>query len=480
MCRRRSVAPLLSWPRLSWIIPTLALLLASLPAAAEAASPAPQSRPANLAKIDEGGRGQPITLTTTKARQITMPVDVRDVVIADPTVADVLIKTPRLVYLIGSKVGDTNAVFLDAQGHQVLKLDIRVDRDLTALRTALAELVPGTDIKVATLGQDLVISGEVPSAASADTVRQLARRFVDKDESLVNMLKVTGAQQVVIRVKVAEVRRTVTKRLGLDFSDDGVRFKLGLGGGIASGTNPISSIASTFTDRFAIGALNFGNQFHTAIEALEENGLIKVLAEPNLTAVSGEPASFLAGGEFPVPTGRDQNNNVTISFKPFGVSLVFTPIVLGNGRISLRIGTEVSELSTEGAIVLDSLSIPSLEVRRAQTTVEIPSGGSLMLGGLLRNDAQNTVRGLPGLKDLPILGSLFRSDNFLSNETELVVIATPYIVRPASPAAMTAPTDGFVPPTDLDLYFLNSLYARYGAGSKAPARPERSVGYIIR
>ncbi|MEI6558171.1 MAG: type II and III secretion system protein family protein [Rhodospirillaceae bacterium] len=475
MRRNQAVAPLLC-RTIRALILGLALGLTLIPGPGTAQMPGPAS-----ARVDEGGPGQRIQLTTTKARQLSMPVDVRDVVIADPTVADVLIKTPRLVYLIGSKVGDTNAIFLDANGRQVLKLDIRVDRDLSALRGALTQLVPGTDIRVVTLGQDLVVSGDVPSAAAADTVRQLVRRFVDKDDSLVNMLKVTGSQQVVIRVKVAEVRRTVTKRLGLDFSDTGSRFRLGLAGGTTTSVNPISAIANTFTDRFAVGALNWGgNQFRSAIEALEENGLIKVLAEPNLTAVSGEPASFLAGGEFPVPTGRDQNNNVTISFRPFGVSLVFTPVVLGNGRINLRIGTEVSELSTQGAIVLDSISIPALEVRRAQTTVEIPSGGSLMLGGLLRNDVQSTVRGLPGLKDVPILGSLFRSNNFLSNETELVVIATPYIVRPAAAAAMTAPTDGFAPPTDLDRYFLNSLYARYGAGSKAPPRSERPVGYIIR
>ncbi len=491
-------------PRSSWMIRALllALLLAPLAAAAAETAPAPppqSPQPAATARIDEGGRGQAISLTTTKARQITLPVDVRDVVVADPTVADVLIKTPRLVYLIGSKAGDTNAMFLDASGRQVLKLDIRVDRDLTALRSALAQLVPGTDIKVATLGPDLVMSGEVPSAAAADTVRQLARRFVDKDEALVNMLKVTGAQQVVIRVKVAEVQRTVTKRLGFDFTQLGQHFVLGMADGVAGGVakaatvgtalttaNTVGNISSSFSDttgRFGVlGLNNFGHngQYSAAIEALEQNGLLKILAEPNLTAISGEPASFLAGGEFPVPTGRDQNNNITITFKPFGISLVFTPVVLGNGDINLRIGTEVSELSTQGAVKLGDVSIPGLDVRRAQTTVEIPSGGSLMLGGLLRNDAGNTVRGFPGLKDLPVLGALFRSTDFQSNETELVVIATPYLVKPTGPAALTLPTDGFSPPTDLDLYFLNSLYDRYGAGSKAPARPGRPVGYIVR
>ena len=507
---RRFVVPSSCWPipalllALLSAMPTLAAdALPAAPPAVTAPKPAiaqparPHTAPA---RIDEGGPGQPITLTTTKARQITMPVDVRDVVVADPTVADVLIKTPRLVYLIGSKIGDTNAIFLDAAGHQVLKLDIRVDRDLTALRTALAGMVPGTDIKVATLGQDLVVSGDVPTAAAADTVRQIARRFVEKDENLVNMMKVTGSQQVVIRVKVAEVQRKVTKRLGFDFVDLGRHFVLGLGNGVAgvaSGAaatvgnplttaNTVGGIDKFYNDttgRFGvIGANNIGHngQYSGAIEALEQNGLVKILAEPNLTALSGEPANFLAGGEFPVPTGIDQNGNITIEFKQYGVSLAFTPIVLDNGRISLRVSTEVSELSTDGAIVLQTISIPSLAVRRAQTTVEIPSGGSLMLGGLLRNDASNTINGLPGLKDVPVLGALFRSNAYLSNETELVVIATPILVKASSPEQMHLPTDGFAPPTDLDMYFLNSLYARYGAGSKAPPRPDRPVGYIIR
>ncbi len=444
----------------------------------------PHRRPGapTLARIDEGGRGQAITLTTTKARQISMPVDVRDVVVADSTVADVLIKTPRLVYLIGSKVGDTNAIFLDSLGRQVLKLDIRVDRDLTALRAALSRLLPTADVKVEPLGPDLVVSGDVPSAASADSVRQLVRRFVDKDEGLINMLKVTGSQQVVIKVKVAEVQRAVTKRLGVDFLTGYTNHAL-LGTAAAAtrtaGSGQLgTNIAGVFSQPFAVARLLAGGSLIT-VEALEKNQLLKVLAEPNLTALSGEPASFLAGGEYPVPGAVDSSGNVSITFKPFGVSLAFTPVVLGNGRISLRISTEVSELSDEGAVILQGWSIKALAVRRAQTTVEIPSGGSLMLGGLLRNDVANAIQGVPGLKDIPILGTLFRSTDFLRGETEMVVIATPYVVRPTSPNGVSAPTDGFAPPSDLDMYFLNSLYARYGAG-KTTNTADRLTGYIIR
>ncbi len=445
--------------------------------------------PSSFAKIDEGGAGQAISLTTTKVRQLTMPVDVRDVVLADPTVADVLIKTPRLIYLVGNKVGDTNAVFLDAAGRQVLKLDIRVDRDLAALRSALRQLVPGTDIKVAALGSDLVMSGDVPSAVSAEQARQLARRFVEKDESLVNMMKITGSQQVVIRVKVAELERKVTKQLGVDFlSNHGVdylargntRATLGTGGArnITTSASLAVNAAGIFSKPFAVGKILFGG-FLTTIEALEQNQLLKILAEPNLTALSGEPANFLAGGEFPAASGVDSNGNPTITYKSFGVSLAFTPVVLANGRISLRISTEVSELTDEGSITVGTWVMPGLAVRRAQTTVEIPSGGSLMLGGLLRNDVANKAQGVPGLKDIPVLGALFRSNDFLRGETELVVIATPYIVRPTDPAGLAAPTDGFAPASDLDMYFMNGLYARYGAG-KPPEMPGRFGGYIVR
>lgn len=510
----------------------LALVCGLTWSAAAQTAPKPQTKPRPaVARMDEGGPGQRVALTLTKARQFTLPADVRDVLVADPAVADVLIKTPRLAYMIGNKVGDTNAIFLDAAGRQVLKLDIRVDRDLSALRAAIAELVPDADVKVAPLNQDLVVSGDVPSSQSADRVRALVRHFVDKDENLVNMLKVTGSQQVLIRIKVAEVRRAVTKQLGFDLFMQGKAFSLASGAPVSglfplrfgSGSTVGSSLGAWAAPFFvppdsrpigAVGAptgnwatspspnsftgpagvttgpANFGTQIGGSpmsgtIEALEQQGMIKVLAEPNLTAVSGEPATFLAGGEFPVPTGRDQYGNITIEWKSFGVSLNFTPVVLSSGNVSLRIGTEVSELSNEGQLVLSGVTIPALAVRRAQTTLEMPSGGSMMLGGLLRNNARNTVRGLPGLKDLPVLGALFRSDDFLSDESEMVVIATPYVVRAGTPAAMKAPTDGFAPASDLDMYLLNGLYARYGGGSKAagtkpdqPA-PAKPLGYIM-
>ncbi|MEI6985496.1 MAG: pilus assembly protein N-terminal domain-containing protein, partial [Rhodospirillaceae bacterium] len=442
-------------------------------------------------KIEDESPGRAVTLTVTKVREFTLPVDVRDVVVGDPAVADVLIKTARLVYMVGNKVGDTNVIFLNAAGKQVLKLDIRVDRDLSALRATINELVPDADVKVMALNNDLIISGDVPSSRTSDSVRALVRRYVEKDENLVNMMRITGSQQVVIRLKVAEVRRQVTKRLGFNLFLQGSNFSIGSGSPtganmfqdrfgtassagakhmglstsgfnhnttntygpnltnsraytltqapytytsadtMANATTAVNSGTDVLTTAVTSGAATFPalaalSQTLATVEALEQQGLIKILAEPNLTAISGEPASFLAGGEYPVPSGRDPLGNVIITFRSFGVGLNFTPVVLASGLINLRIATEVSELNYDIQLRLADIAIPGLDIRRAQTTVEIPSGGSLVLGGLLRNNARNTVRGLPGLKDLPIIGALFRSTDFLSDETEMVVIATPY------------------------------------------------------
>ncbi|MBI1209174.1 MAG: BON domain-containing protein [Azospirillum sp.] len=449
-----------------------------------------------------------VTLTLTKADNISLPVDVRDVLVADPTVADVVVKTPRLVYLIGAKIGQTNAFFLDGGGRQVLQLNIKVERDLSALRDAIAALAPTADVKVAAVNEDIVLTGSVPSAEIAENVRQLARRFVAGDNNIVSMVQISGHQQVLIRVRVAEVNRTVTKKLGFNlfFQGNGFTFQSGAAPqnsfipdrfgfasslGAGSGVNSVAGVGTVKTTSgdfgLASGAANYSNlatlgQNIASYEALESDGLIKTLAEPNLTSTSGEAANFLVGGEFPVPTGLDQNGNILITFKQFGISLAFTPVVLSSGRINLKILSEVSALSDQGAISIGNIQVPALKVRRAQTTVEMPSGGSLVLAGLLQNDALTNMSGLPGIKDVPILGALFRSTALQRNETELVVVATPLLVRPTSPDQLPLPTDGFGNPNDLDLFLLDGLYSRYGAVRAVPAKPEagRPIGYIMK
>ncbi len=450
---------------------------------------------------------QAITLTLTKAREITTEVDVREVLVADPEIADVVVRSSRRLYLIARAVGDTNAFLTDSQGRQVLTLDIRVEPDVVAVQAAIAEFVPNADVTVKALNGDLVLTGSVPSAQAADTVRAVARRFVDDDQRLLNMVEITASQQVLIRVKVAEMRRTTVKRLGInsyfqDESDFTGDLLSSIVGGFQIGGGPQ---ATQFPDRFGsfagnnvlpnvgggddlnfnlinpAGAYNqFGvNQLAVVVETLEQEGLVKTLAEPTLTAISGESASFLAGGEFPVPVGRDPDTGVVqLEFKPFGVGLSFTPVVLNSGRISMKLSTEVSELTNEGAVTLDNFTIPAVAVRRAATTVEMQSGASLVLAGLMRNDAVSTVRGVPWLATLPILGTLFRSPEFERDETELVIIATPFVVRPVASGRLSSPTDRFAPADDVDLFLLGRLYARYGAAVE-PQVPDTPIGYIM-
>jgi pilus assembly protein CpaC len=288
------------------------------------------------------------------------------------------------------------------------------------------------------------------------------------------MVGVTRPEQVLLQVRVTEMRRTVARRLGVSLigRDSGFSFNSG-----AQGSNLFSDL---FGAAVISGSIGSYSSIQVLLEALEEDGYIKTLAEPNLTALSGETANFLAGGEFPVPVARDNNGQVTLEFKPFGVGLKFTPVVLDSGKISMRVSTEVSALSNEGAFELADIRVPGLTVRRAETTVEIPSGGSLVLGGLLRNDAANNVRGLPGLANIPVLGTLFRSTDFQREETELVVIAIPYIVKATTPGKLASPTDGFVPGGDMDQFFLGKLYKRYpGTAGAMAAPPAGPIGFIM-
>lgn len=439
------------------------------------AAPSPSHAADDAALAVAGSRT--LSLAPGKALDLALPRDVREVLVADPKIAEVVVKTPRRAYLIGLKPGETNAFFVDESGARVAALNLRVAMDVSALRESLKTLAPAHPIKVQAVNETVILSGEVPSADIAESARQLARRFVRDDAAVVNLLRISHPEQVLIQVKVTEMRRTVAKKLGVNLLgiNDSIRVRTGVqSDGLGLFDNRYGNIAIS-------GALGSFSTLQATLEALEEDGFVKTLAEPNLTAMSGESANFLAGGEFPVPVGRDDEGRITIEFKPFGVGLKFTPVVLDGGRISMRISTEVSSISndtSEGALTLADTRIPALMVRRAETTVEIPSGGSLVLGGLLRNDAANESRGLPGLGQLPVLGQLFRSDDFRRQESELVVIAVPYIVRPTRPGALSAPTDQFKTADDSQRIFLGKLYARHPGGAAA-APVKGPVGYIL-
>ncbi len=429
---------------------------------------------AGVATLESGAPVPDIlSLPLNKSHVFTLPRDVRDVLVSNPKIADVIVKTPRQVYVVGQEVGDTNVYFFDGEGNQILRLEIRVEMDLSALRKAFRELMPNERITVSAVNKNVVLSGSVRSARAAEDARLLARRFVGTDEETLNMIRIDSEQQVLLRVRVAEVQRSIVKELGfntqLRASAGSQTFNLNFGRGISPNAFGTAQLISGAFDLLT-----------STIDALETQGLIKTLAEPNLTAVSGENANFLVGGEFPIPVPQS-NDQITIEFKQFGVLLNFTPVVLSSGLLSLKISSEVSQLSSQGQINLQNFVIPALTVNRAQTTVELPSGGSLIIAGLLQNDIRNTINGFPGLKDIPILGALFRSVAFQKDETELVIAVTPYLVKPINDTAVSLPTDGFAPASDLDMYLLGRLHDVYAKPEELPlvGQPQGPIGYIM-
>ncbi len=422
-----------------------------------------------------------LTLSLNKARVFELPRDARDVLVSNPAIADVVIKTPRTVYVLGQQVGDTNMFFFDAEGEVILRLEIRVELDLTGLREALAEIVPDERIEVTAVNEDIVLRGTVRSARAAEDARLIARRFVEADENIVNMVGILSQQQVMIRVRVAEIDRTVLKDLGVNTT---IRVA-----GAAQTSALLTPLTAVGADAFSRLVFNIASgtfdQLNIALDAVEQQDLAKTLAEPTLTAVSGENANLLVGGQIVIPASvtvsAEGQVTVETEFQPFGVILSFTPVVLDSGLISLKLSTEVSEVSQAlGFEVLPGTIVPGLILNRAETTVELPSGGGIVIAGLLQDDISNTITGIPGLKDIPILGALFRSERFQRDETELIIAVTPYLVSAVSEQTIALPTDGFAPASDFDLYLLGRLHGVY-AKSEAlqPARLMGPIGYIM-
>lgn len=428
-----------------------------------------------------------VSLPRGTSMAVDLPNDARDVIVSNPAVAEAVLHSPRRITIIGLAPGETDAVFLDAAGRSILTLRIRVDAGVSALQDTLSRVLPGTDVRAEAVNDRILLTGTVSSPGEADRVTQIAAAFVDAPEKIINMMTITGSDQVMVRARVIEVQRTAVKQLGLDVTaildtvGDGLQLTnsatFGVSGSQLGGGN------LRYTD-----ANNDGEGMTGTIRAFERAGLVRVLAEPNATSVSGENAEFLAGGEFPVPVGRDDRGNILIEFKPYGVRLAFRPIVLSGGRISLQLSTEVSELTTSGAFTLggtadNALVIPALNVRRASSTVELPSGGSLMIAGLLREDTRQNLDQLPVLGDIPVAGGLFRSRDYLSNETELVIILEAYIVSPTSPDRLQTPADGIAIAGDASTLLFGQLTRTYGpprqTGDEAPARWVGPVGYVI-
>jgi pilus assembly protein CpaC len=508
--------------------------------------PAPAGSQPDVLRVDlaaGGAAARVLNLAYGKSAVVELPVDARDVLVTNPAVADAVLRTRRRISILGVSPGETDAVFFDDSGKRILSLDIHVSKDSSGLADALARVLPGSKVRVESVNDSLVLAGEVANASDAEKAQRLAERFVAKPEQVVNLLSITGREQVMLKVRIVEMQRTIIKQLGFNLGTVwnqvgmpqymlGAAATYGVNGALLGGAIGGYSLDTThqpvlgdpnndkikYVARNSQTASNYQtatsmqtagtpglNQASSMMQAFERAGLVRTLAEPNLTAISGEAAKFLAGGEFPVPVGEDSTGRVTVEFKPYGVGLGFTPVVLSEGRISMKISAEVSELTTDGGFTLaansDSsaggattasgavststpnlrLNIPGLKVRRTETTVELPSGGAMMIAGLLQQQTKQNIDSLPGMMNLPVLGSLFRSRDYLSGETELVIIVTPYLVKPTTPDKLQTPIDGLEMASDIETDLLGKLnrtshVAPAAVAGKALQGP---YGYVI-
>jgi pilus assembly protein CpaC len=426
-----------------------------------------------------------VPLGIGKSAIIDLPRDTKDVLVADPRIANAVMRTSRRAYLIGVAVGQTNVFFFDADGNQIAGFDIAVSRDLNGVRAALKQMLPNSDVRVDGVADGVVLTGVVANQAESQQAFDVASRLVGDGSKVVNGLIVRGRDQVLLKVAVTEIQRDVIKQLGIDMT-----------GSIGSVVNfttstPFGALGQPLNDTNLVGKVG---SVSATLRAMERAGVVRTLAEPNLTAISGESATFVAGGEFPIPAGLSCDTSKsppvcqpTISFKKFGVGLTFTPVVLSEGRISLKVATEVSDLSSENAMTLQttgsnqSLTVPSLRVRRADTTVEIPSGGSLAMAGMIQEQTKQQINGLPGLQQVPVLGALFRSRDYVNRQSELVILVTPYVVRAAAQKDLSRPDDGFADASDPQTVLLGRLNRIYGV--PVPGGPGRAYygnyGFIL-
>jgi pilus assembly protein CpaC len=480
-CGRTKLAGRSSLVRILWLSAAAALTLSPVIAADSETQGA-------LPVASSSAKTRFLALGVGKSVIVDLPRDVKDVLVADPKIANAVVRSAQRAYIIGAAVGQTNVVFFDADGQQVASYDIAVKRDLNGVRAALKQTLPG--IQIEGVGDGVILTGSVSSPIEAQQAGDLAARLVGGADKVVNSIVVRGRDQVMLKVNVSEVRRDIVKQMGVDLSAN-----MNYGTAIVNfnNSNPFTAFGRPLvtTNGAEISAVAKGLPTVTAtLRAMESAGVARTLAEPNLTAISGESATFIAGGEFPIPAGYscDPVTHVCttqIQYKKFGISLNFTPVVLTEGRISLRVMTEVSELSNDNAITLNqagvSLTVPSITTRRAETTLEIPSGGSMAMAGLIQQKTKQAINGMPGADQLPILGALFRSQDFVNNETELMVLVTPYVVRAVAQKELSRPDDGFAPAADSQSTLLARINRIYGVAARAEpigAYPA-NFGFII-
>lgn len=467
----------------------LALSAAVLLSLQPALTPAFAADPRYAPSPDGQMNARVLSLGVSKSVVIDLPRDIKDVLVADPLIANAVVRSAQRAYIIGVKVGQTNIVFFDSAGQQIAAYDIAVTRDLNGIRSAIKQTLPNSDIRVEGVGvKGVLLSGSVASPIEAQQAGDIATRLAEGADNVVNSIVVRGRDQVMLKVTVAEVQRDLVKQLGIDLSGS-----MNYGTAVVNfnNTTPFTAYGKQLVTGNAItGAFGSAPTVSATLKAMESAGVVRTLAEPNLTAISGESATFVAGGEFPVPSGYNYDpisrvGTTQLTFKKFGISLNFTPVVMSEGRISLRVMTEVSELSNDNAITLaqfsgPGLTVPSIKTRRAETTLEIPSGGSMAMAGLIQEQTKQAINGLPGMAQIPVLGTLFRSRDYLNRQSELMVLVTPYVVRAVAQKDLSRPDDGFTDASDPQGDLLGSINRIYGVpGKPAPARNYRGAyGFI--
>ena len=468
--------------RRTTLLGAVGLLLAAL-FTVEAAAPAMAVEPSQM-RINASAYGatQTMTVGINKSMIIDLPADVREVIVSQPAIAGTIIRNKRRAILQGLAIGTTNIFFLDSAGEPISVLDVTVidsstnASDAMGLQQVLARTVPGSRIVVESFGERVVLSGSVQSGDDMQKALMIAAQFTGSPESIANVMTVYGTQQVMLKVTVAEVARETVKQLGINLS----------------GSTTIGSTTLTLASQQALGGASglatnngVGMRINTGtfsidamLRALERRGSLRTLASPTLTAMSGTEAEFLAGGQFPVPSGVD-NGTISFEFKQFGVNLKFTPTVKSNGVIGLNVETSVSQPTTEGGFTLQGVTIPATRNRSARTTVELPAGCTLAIAGLFQDEVRQQINQLPGMGDIPIRGALFRSRDFIRSQTELVILVTPYLAEAGGRPEL--PTDDYSIATDAEAIFLGQMERNYGVGNEAQFRKgyDGAFGFVL-
>lgn len=454
------------------IVPYWSTLLCSLVLLSPMSAAAENNGDGAVTRAAPNSINATLNLSSSLGKTVHLPAPAATIFVADPTIADYQVPSNKTIFVFGKKFGRTSLFALDENGEALAELHVVVTQPIADLRAMLRDQVGDYPIHVSYTPRGAILSGTAPNAEVVDIAKRVTEQFLGDGAPIVNNIKVAGSLQVNLSVRVAEVSRSALKALGINLSAFGQlgSFKVGLlnrGAGLGSATGS-GGTAEIGIDN---GAVNVG----AVLDALAKEHIASVLAEPNLTAMSGETASFLAGGEFPIPV-LQENGQTSVEFRPFGVGLEFVPTVLDNNLINIHVKPEVSELSSQGAVQVNGISVPAVSTRRADTVVELASGQSFVIGGLIRRNVNNDISAFPWLGRIPILGALFRSSSFQKEESELVILVTPYIVRPgSSPNKMSAPTDRMAPALD----WATTPPRGHAAASTDAPTAKGDLGFII-